>query len=113
MAQTDRQPLVRLAELEIDPARLDEYRTLLREGIEAAVATEPGVLMLYALSVREQPNLVRIVEIYADEAAYQAHLLSPHFLEYKTLSEGMVLSLTLIETDPIMLRAKAGLSTGR
>lgn len=73
-------PLVRMAELEIDPAQLDAYRALLAEEIEASVAIEPGVLALNAVAVRNDPARFTILEIYADEAAYEAHLRSPHFL---------------------------------
>lgn len=99
-------PLVRLAELEIDPAQLDAFKAILREEIEASVDKEPGVVMLYAMSVAGSPAHIRIVEVYADQAAYEAHLKAPHFLKYKTLTAGMVRSLRLIETDPILLRAK-------
>ena len=37
-------PLVRLAELEIDPAQLDSYKAFLREEIETSIRVEPGVL---------------------------------------------------------------------
>ena len=102
------QPLVRLAEIEIDPDSLDEYDALLKEEIEASIAREPGVLMLYALRVRGQPTQRRLVEIYADEDAYRAHLQSEHFLKYKTGTEKMVRSLRLIETDPLLLRSRLG-----
>ncbi|WP_274626984.1 putative quinol monooxygenase [Arvimicrobium flavum] len=107
MTSTGR-PLVRLAELEIDPAHLEAYKVLLAREIEASVEKEPGVLMLYALSVRGSPGQIRIVEIYADQDAYEAHLRSPHFLEYKSATAGMVRSLRLIETDPIMLGGRPG-----
>lgn len=99
-------PLVRLAEVEIDPNQLERYKAILSEEIEASVATEPGVLMLSAVAVRSNPSHIRILEVYADEAAYQAHLRSPHFLEYKAQTEGMVRSLRLIETEPIALKAR-------
>ncbi|WP_421929162.1 putative quinol monooxygenase [Neoaquamicrobium sediminum] len=102
------QPLVRLAEIEIDPDCLDEYDALLEEEIEASIAREPGVLMLYALRVRGQPIQRRLVEVYADEDAYRAHLQSEHFLKYKTGTEKMVRSLRLIETDPLLLRSRLG-----
>ena len=70
------------------------------------MAREPGVLMLYALRVRGQPTQRRLVEIYADEDAYRAHLQSEHFLKYKTGTEKMVRSLRLIETDPLLLRSR-------
>jgi quinol monooxygenase YgiN len=46
------------------------------------------------------------MEIYADQAAYEAHLKSSHFLKYKTATATMVRSLTLHETTPIALRPK-------
>lgn len=104
------QPLVRLAEIEIDPDCLDEYDALLKEEIEASIAKEPGVLMLYALRVREQPTQLRLVEIYADEAAYRAHLRSEHFLKYKAGTERMIRSLRLVETDPLLLRSRNGIA---
>ena len=45
--------IIRIAELEIDPAHLAEYRTLLAEEIEASIAKEPGVVMLHAVAERE------------------------------------------------------------
>lgn len=99
-------PIVRIAELEIDPNQIDAYGTLLSEEIEAAVRIEPGALFLYALSIKGSPEKVRVIEAYADQAAYDAHLTTPHFLKYKTHTAGMVRSLRLLETDPINLKAK-------
>ncbi|ARO28780.1 antibiotic biosynthesis monooxygenase protein [Rhizobium sp. NXC14] len=99
-------PVVRMAELEIAAERLDDYRTLLAEEIEASVALEGGVLSLSAVSMRQVPNRVRILEVYADQKAYEAHLRTPHFLKYKKATAGMVTSLTLIDVDPIAMRAK-------
>ncbi|PDT03110.1 antibiotic biosynthesis monooxygenase [Rhizobium chutanense] len=101
-----RKPVVRMAELEIDPDRLETYRELLTEEIEASVALEDGVLSLSAVSIRDKPNHIRILEIYAGQEAYEAHLQAPHFLKYKKLTADMVTSLTLIEVDPIAMRAK-------
>lgn len=105
---SEQEPLVRMAELEIDPAQLHAYKDLLKEEIEASLETEPGVLMLQAVSIKGSPHQLRIFEVYADQDAYEAHLRTPHFLKYKTLTSGMVRSLRLIETEPIVLGAKAG-----
>jgi quinol monooxygenase YgiN len=85
----------------------EEYKAALREGIETAIRLEPGVLTLYAVSVKNDPAQIRIFEMYADAAAYQAHLQTPHFKKYKTGTQGMVKSLVLVETEPILLGAKA------
>jgi len=102
-----RQQVVRLAELRIDPSQLELYRAALREEIEASIRLEPGVLTLYAVSVKGDPTQVRIFEMYADAAAYDAHLQTSHFKKYKAGTQGMVKSLVLVETDPIVLGAKA------
>jgi quinol monooxygenase YgiN len=100
---TMKQPLVRIAELEIDPGQLPAYRDALKEEIATAIRVEPGVLNLYAVSVKDQPTQVRIFEMYKDQAAYEAHLQTPHFKKYKAETQGMVKSLRLIETEPIAL----------
>jgi quinol monooxygenase YgiN len=99
--------MVRLAELEIDPAALPNYLAFLREEIEASVAVEPGVIMLHAVQLREAPHLVRLLEVYASREAYEAHIRSPHFLKYKSATAEMVRTLRLIDVDPITLAAKA------
>lgn len=101
------EPLVRIAELEIDPAQLENYKAFLKEEIETSIRVEPGVLTLYAVAEKEHPTRIRMFEIYADEAAYKAHLETPHFKKYKTATQPMVKSLKLIETTPILLGAKA------
>jgi quinol monooxygenase YgiN len=100
-------PIVRIAELEIDPDQINAYIALLREEIEASIAFEPGVLALNAVSLKNNPTSIRLLEIYASEQAYQSHLQSPHFLKYKTLTAEMVMSLQLVETEPLLLRNKA------
>jgi quinol monooxygenase YgiN len=102
--------VVRIAELEIDPNQIDAYNTLLSEEIEASVRIEPGVLFFYALSIKGSPDKVRVIEAYADYADYEAHLTTPHFLKYKTQTADMVRSLRLLETEPIILKAKSQIS---
>lgn len=101
-----RRPVVRLAELEIDPGRLEHYLAFLREEIETSVRVEPGVLTLYAVQLKTDSTRVRLFEMYADSAAYTAHIASPHFRKYKLGTESMVRSLVLHETDPILLGTK-------
>lgn len=100
------QPYVRIAELEIDPRQLDQYKVILATEQEASVRTEPGVVMLHSVAIADQPNHIRLLEVYASRSAYEAHVASPHFLRYKTATQNMVLSLKLIDTVPILLCAK-------
>jgi len=94
------------AEIEIDPAQLEDYKAAASEQIEAATRVEPGVLALYAVSEKDNPARVRVFEIYRDVDAYRAHLETAHFKKYKATTEKMVKSLKLVQTTPIMLGAK-------
>jgi quinol monooxygenase YgiN len=107
MATAPSAPYVRVAEIEVDPAHLEAYQAALSEEIDAAVRLEPGMLALHAVYDKDDPAHVTVFEIYADEAAYQAHLATPHFLKYKAAAQDMVRSLKLREVMPIALGAKA------
>jgi quinol monooxygenase YgiN len=89
--------MVRISEIQIDPARLDEYNAILKEESEASVRLEPGVVSIFPMYQRENPTEVRILEIYASRAAYESHIKSPHFQKYKTATLPMVKSLKLID----------------
>jgi quinol monooxygenase YgiN len=102
----DKNQVVRIAKLQIDSAQLDSYMAALKEHAETAVRVEPGVLTLYAVAEKNDPARITVFEIYADAAAYQAHLQTPHFKRYKSTTKDMVKSLELVETVPIVLAAK-------
>ena len=98
----DKNQMVRLAKIVIDSAQLETYKAALKEEIETSVRLEPGVLTLYAVSEKDNPNHITILEIYADTDAYKAHLETPHFKKYKGITKEMVKSLELVETDPLL-----------
>ena len=106
-ADPPRGQIVRIAELEIDPAQLEAYRLALKEEIETSIHVEPGVLALYAVSLKQHPEQIRLFERYRDAAAYETHLQSTHFKAYKARTQHMVKSLTLLETEPILLGSKS------
>jgi len=102
----EKNQMVRLAKLVIDSTQLDRYKAFLKEEIETSLSVESGVLTLYALLEKNNPTHITILEIYADLAAYQAHVQTPHFLKYKNGTKAMVKSLELIETTPLITTLK-------
>ena len=98
--------IVRIAELDIAPEQLDAYKVILKEEIETSIRVEPGVLTLYAVSLKGHPEQIRLFEMYRDAASYESHLQSPHFKAYKAQTQRMVQGLRLIETEPILLGSK-------
>ena len=106
IAQESRGPVVRIAELEIDPAQLENYKAVVKEEMEISVRVEPGVLAIYAVAEKGKSTMIRFFEMYADEAAYNAHRESPHFRKYVEATKDMIVSRKLIENDPVQLSAK-------
>lgn len=98
--------LVRLSRIVVDPAQLDAYNALLKEEIEASMRLEPGVLTLYATAEKKAPNRITILEIYADRAAYESHLQTPHFRKYKQGTLSMVRELELVDVEPLIPELK-------
>ena len=98
--------VVRIAELEINPAHLVAYTAAVKEEMEMSVRVEPGVIAIYSVAEKASPNKLRFFEIYADEAAYQAHIQSPHFRKYFETTKSMITSRKLIDTVPVQLSAK-------
>lgn len=93
--------IIRISEIEIFPEHLEEYKSILKEEAAASLAKEPGVIAIFPLFQKEQPTQARIVEIYADKAAYQAHLQTPHFEKYKTTTVKMVKDLKLVDMESL------------
>lgn len=93
--------MIRLSEIEIEPEYLEEYLSILKEESKASVELESGVISIYPMYQKENPNEIRILEIYADKKAYQAHLETPHFKHYKMTTLKMVKSLKLVDMNAI------------
>lgn len=101
--------MVRLAIIKVDPVQIDQYNTALKEQMITAIRVEPGVLTYYAVADKTDPTQITILEIYADTAAYQLHITTPHFLKYKKTVQNMVLSLQLVDVNLIAVEKKPGM----
>jgi quinol monooxygenase YgiN len=110
-ATQNKTKLVRLAVIEVEKTQLRAYNELLKEEIDDSIEKEPGVITLYAIAEKENPERVTLFETYADSAQYRAHLATPHFQKYKQGTLQMVKHLELIETEPLLYHRKAGLSS--
>lgn len=93
--------MIRLSEIEIDSNYLKEYKAILQEESRTSFQLEIGVIAIYPMYQKESPTQIRILEIYANRQAYEAHLKSPHFQKYKTSTLKMVKSLKLIDMSSI------------
>ena len=93
--------MVRISEIEIVPEHLEEYNAILKEEASASVKIEPGVIAIFPMYQQENPTQIRIIEMYANKAAYQSHLQTSHFQHYKTTTLKMVKSLKLVDMNSL------------
>lgn len=93
--------IVRLSKIEVYPQYLDEYMKYATEVGEISLRTEPGVLTMYAVSEKENPCKITILETYASKETYEKHIASEHFQKYKQETLHMVKSLVLSDQTPL------------
>ena len=93
--------IVRLSKIEVWPQFLNEYIQYVTEVGEISLRTEPGVLTMYAVSEKENPCKITILETYASKEAYDRHIASTHFQKYKQGTQHMVKSLVLSDQTPL------------
>jgi quinol monooxygenase YgiN len=105
--------LVRLAEIEVDSQQVKSYNEYLEEEIEASIRLEPGVITLYGVAKKDNPQHVTLFETYADSSKYRSHLNTPHFQKYKQGTLQMVKHLDLIQVQPILYHRKDKISNTR
>ena len=108
MAQQKNQ-MVRIAKIQVDPTQLESYNKALKEQMTTAINVEPGVLTYYAVADKTNPANITILEIYADSAAYLAHIETAHFKKYKAAVKDLVKSLTLENVEIIGVAKKPGM----
>ena len=103
--------IVRIAEIEVYPEYLSEYLAFATEVDRLSVEREPGVICLFPMQDPADSCQIRILEIYANDTVYQAHLKTDHFQKYKQGTLKMVKSLKLNTMQPMdkeMMKAMFG-----
>lgn len=91
--------IFRISEIEVHPKHIEAYSAILKNEAEASVKLEAGVICIFPMFQKESPNQFRVLEIYANNEAYQAHLQTPHFKHYKESTLKMVKSLKLVDMN--------------
>ena len=99
--------MYRIAKIKVDINQLDKYKAALKEQMDAAIKLEPGVLSYAVVADKKDATSITIFEVYANQEAYQSHIIAPHFKKYKETVKEMVLALELIDTDLIVRAKKA------
>lgn len=76
------EPRIGLFELETTPQRFSELAALGADNLSNSQKLEPNTLAMFFTSAADKPEQTYVLEIYADEAAYEARRQAPHFKEF-------------------------------
>lgn len=93
--------LVRISEIEVYAEYVDEYLQFALTVGETSVREEPGVIAIYPMIQQRDSCQIRILEIYADQEAYEHHIGTEHFQIYKQGTLHMVKHLDLVDMYPM------------
>lgn len=74
-----------IARLKARPGKEAEAEAGLKEMAASVQAREPGALAYLCHRVADRPGEFLFYEVYADEAAKEAHMRTPHFEKLKGL----------------------------
>ena len=96
--------------VQILPNKLEDFREAVFANMRASVATEPGVLYLYAASIADDPLRWVFWEGYASEEAYESHRQTEHFKAYLAATEDCLSQKELIELAADTLVSKGSLN---
>lgn len=83
-------PLALIVEMQIRPGRGPAFMPLLLENARRSLADEPGCRRFDVLTPAEGADRVVLYEIYDDETAFDAHRITPHYIEFKAASRDLL-----------------------
>ncbi|MCW9733321.1 antibiotic biosynthesis monooxygenase [Avibacterium sp. 20-15] len=72
-------PIMNFFELGIVRGQNSAYDQVARHNIETSIKNEKGTLAMIALQSKDNPQIGYMLELYADETAYQIHKNSPQY----------------------------------
>jgi (4S)-4-hydroxy-5-phosphonooxypentane-2,3-dione isomerase len=81
-----------VVEFHLKPGAQSVFRSLIDANADASVRNEPGCLQFDVLEPEGESDRVLLYEIYADKAAFDAHLKTEHFHVFNGASEGLCLN---------------------
>lgn len=83
---------VLVVNVEIKPEGVDRFMPMALENAKASRETEPGCRQFDILVDPNDRTKVMFYEVYADEAAFQAHQQTAHFKKYFDTALGYLAS---------------------
>jgi quinol monooxygenase YgiN len=88
--------------LQVKPGRREAFLAEMRLDAESSVRDEAGCLLFHVLADDAQPEVVRLYELYRDDAAVEAHKATPHFLRWAEVTRDWLAAPAEVRTCTIL-----------
>jgi len=95
-----------LLKTQLKPGSLAPFMEAMRVNAALSVRDEPGCLVFDVIGDHSDPDRVWLYEVYESEAAFEAHMLTAHFLASRPLVEPLIVSQEVIEGEVLALNSK-------
>lgn len=95
--------------VDVKPEFSQAFKEVVLPEMAQSLKVEKGVLAMYAAIDKEKSNRWYFYEIYASQAAYEAHRDTPHFKDYLKQTADMTTYKEAIAVLPALLLNKGGL----
>lgn len=77
--------LVLIVKIDMKPEYREPFLESMLEDARGAQEDEPGCLRFDVIQDEKDPNRIYLYEVYLDQAAFDAHIVAPHFTQWRDL----------------------------
>jgi quinol monooxygenase YgiN len=91
--------------IDIKPEKVPEFLDAMQADALGSVTREPGCLRFDIIQDQQNPARIYLYEVYADRAAFDAHLQAPHFLTWQAAVKDWFASPPVVGAGPNLFPA--------
>lgn len=99
-------PIFRIFQLGLDVAYEDEYAAVGMYNLLTSIDTEEGTKAMFVNHVQGDRSQQIVIELYANDAAYETHRTSKHFKAFAQVASRAIGNRSVIELDSQILLQK-------
>ncbi|HEL1676634.1 TPA: putative quinol monooxygenase [Streptococcus suis] len=101
---------LKFAQVQVREGSQEAFESSVLLNMRMSLKEEKGVLAMYAVKDRQQPNRYYFYEVYASAKAYEDHRLRPHFKRYILETQDLVEEKILLDLENSIAISKGKLA---
>ncbi|HEL2412554.1 TPA: antibiotic biosynthesis monooxygenase [Streptococcus suis] len=101
---------LKFAQIQVKEGCREAFERSVLLNMRTSLKEEKGVLAMYAVKDRQQPNRYYFYEVYASAKAYEDHRLRPHFKRYLSETQDLMEEKILLDLENSIAVSKGKLA---